>query len=79
MADRPTPPLPKEPGWKALHDSLQEVRTLCSDLGVRLRALAEVWEEISRYDGADEFQRGTARTYEHAAREIRLIMGEEEG
>lgn len=78
MGDRPTPPLPQPPGWKALHDSLADVRTLCTELGVKLRALAEVWEEMGRYDGDDEFERGTARAYTQAAKEIRLIIGNEE-
>lgn len=69
--------LPKQPGWDELHSSLAEVRELCTGLGIRLRALAEVWEAMSAYTGSCEFEAGTARAYGRAAREIRLLMGEE--
>lgn len=69
--------LPKQPSWDELHKALAEVRARCTDLGIRLRALAEVWDAMGQYEGKNEYQRGTARTYAQAAGEIRLLLGEE--
>lgn len=74
----PTPPLPEAPGWDTLHKSLADVRWLSTQLAIRMRALAEVREEMSQYEGENNFERGTARAYGQAAREIRLILGDEE-
>jgi hypothetical protein len=78
VADRTTPPLPKAPSWSEFHATLAEVRDRVTDMGVSLRALAEVWEAMSQYEGDSDFERGTARAYGQAAKEIRLIMGDEE-
>lgn len=72
------PPLPEAPGWDTLHQSLADVRWLSTQLAIRMRALAVVWEEIGSYGGTSEFEKGKALAYTQAAKEIRLILGDEE-
>jgi hypothetical protein len=78
VGDGVSPPLPKAPSWDEFHATLAEVRELVTDMGISLRALAEVWEAMSQYEGDSDFERGTASAYGQAAKEIRMIMGDEE-